>query len=377
MTEQPRNEATRAEAGGAPGPWAAPRFQVPATPRAIGRRVLQITASLGLAAALLGWGLPYLTHTSWETIIGIVTGIGWPTFFVLLGLMFLGLYAYTFTLTGSLPGLRHSQALLANLAGSAVSNVLPGGGAVGAVLTYGMFRSWRFSHRRIGTSIVVTSVWNILARVLLPVLAALVLIPETEKVPAAMIKGAIVGGAGAGLVAAALLAVIASRRAARWVGHMVNRVIGPMQRARRETQPRQDIAELALDLRDKTLDIARHRWLPLSFGIVGFMGIYFILFRQCLEAVGAHMSWGHAFAAYAVGRLLTAVSVTPGGIGVAEAGAAAVMLALGVPGDVTAAAVTLFALFSFLLEIPFGAVSAIVWMATRERYLRLGPPGQG
>lgn len=98
------------------------------------------------------------------------------------------------------------------------------------------------------------------------------------------------------------------------------------------------------------------------------MGVYFVLFRQCLVAVGVDLSWGHAFAAYAVGRLLTAVAVTPGGIGVAEAGSAAVMLAFGVPGDLTAAAVTLFALFSFLLEIPFGAIAAVIWLTTTDRH---------
>ena len=127
-------------------------------------------------------------------------------------------------------------------------------------------------------------------------------------------------------------------------------------------------------MRDKIIDVVRSRWPALTFGLVGFMGVYFLLFRLCLEAVGVHMSWSHAFAAYAVGRLLTTVAVTPGGIGVAEAGAAAVMIALGVPGEGTAAAVTLFALYSYLLEIPFGALAAVVWLNTRGHYARRPRP---
>lgn len=372
-----------ADPGAADAP---PQLEVPRTPAAIARRVLQTLLSLGLAAVLLGWGLPYLTGTSWATILSIVTGIGWVTFARLLAIMLLGLCCYTFTLTGALPGLTHGRALMVNLAGSGVSNVLPGGGAVGTVLTYAMYRSWRFNHRAIGTSIIVTTVWNLLARLLLPVLAALVLLPAAQQVPPAMVRGAIVGGAGGGLVAAALLAVIASRRAARRVGRTLDAVLAPiLARTRRRAAtraadractgaapdpssggaPRSDVEEWALELRETTLAVVRRRWLPLTFGLVGFLGTYFILFRECLVAVGADLSWGHAFAAYAVGRLLTAVAVTPGGIGVAEAGSAAVLLALGVPGDVTAAAVTLFALFSFLLEIPFGALAAIGWLHTR------------
>ena len=41
------------------------------------------------------------------------------------------------------------------------------------------------------------------------------------------------------------------------------------------------------------------------------------------------MSFGQIFAAYAVGRLLTAVGVTPGGVGVTESGTAAVLVAWG------------------------------------------------
>ncbi len=336
---------------------------MPRTPAAIARQVLQGLASLALAVALLGWLLPALTGTPWSTILGIVTGVGWPTFFGLLAWMFLGLSCYTFTLTGSLPGLRHRQAILANLAGSGVSNLLPGGGAVGAGLTYAMYRSWRFCHRDIGTSILVTAVWNMLARVLLPVVAALVLLPSTQQVPAPMLRGALLGGVGGALIAGSLIAMIASRRATRGVGRVVDRIVRLV--ARRERGSR-DVERLALDLRDTTIGVIRGRWLPMTVGLVGFMGVYFVLFRECLEAVGVHLSWPHAFAAYAVGRLLTTVAVTPGGIGVAEAGAAAVLLAFGVPGEGTAAAVTLFALYSFVLEIPLGALAIVVWLNTRR-----------
>lgn len=356
------------------GTPAAAAAALPRTPAAVAKQSLQMLVSFAIAVALLGWGLPYLTNTSWSTILSIITGIGWGQFAVLLVLMFLGLYCYTFTLTGSLPGLKHGQAILANLAGSGVSNLLPGGGAVGAALTYAMFRSWRFSHRSISTSIIVTSIWNILARVLLPVFAALVLIPQSQTVPRAMIDGALVGGIGGGVVAALLIAVIASRRAARGLGRGLDRAFGGLVAKLRRRPRHTDIEELALDLRAKIIGLVSAHWLSLTLGLVGFMGVYFVLFRQCLEAVGLHMSWSQVFAAYAVGRLLTTVAVTPGGVGVSEAGAAAVLLALGAPGDVTAAAVTLFALFSFLLEIPFGALATLIWINTRRRYAALPPP---
>lgn len=68
-------------------------------------------------------------------------------------------------------------------------------------------------------------------------------------------------------------------------------------------------------MRDTIIDAVRSRWPSLTFGLIGFMGVYFLLFRQCLEAVDVHLSWSHAFAAYAVGRLLTTVAVTPAASG--------------------------------------------------------------
>lgn len=364
---------------GTPGTTNAPQATGQARSRTAARtrQGAQAVVGLALAAALLYWGLPWVTHTTWPQITALVTGVGPGTFAVLLGLMMLGLFCYTFTLAGSMPGLGHVRALIANLAGSSVSNVLPGGGAFGAALTYAMFRSWRFSHRAISTSILVTTVWNLLARVLLPVVAAILLVPAQAALPAPIVQGALAGGAGGVLVAGVLIAVVASRRAAAALGRAGDVVLASLLRRRSSgAPPRRDVAAIALDLRATIIDIVRHRWVPLTFGLVGFMGVYFVLFALCARAVGADTPWPHLFAAYAVGRLLTAVAVTPGGIGVSEAGAAAVMVALGAPGDVAAATVTLFALFSFVLEIPFGAVAFVGWLATRRSYRPEAPAGE-
>ena len=67
------------------------------------------------------------------------------------------------------------------------------------------------------------------------------------------------------------------------------------------------------------------------------------------------------FAAYAVGRLLTTVGVTPGGLGVTEAGTLAVLVAWGADKPAAAAGVLVFALFTHLLEVPLGALGWLAW----------------
>ncbi|HWS58458.1 MAG TPA: UPF0104 family protein, partial [Actinotalea sp.] len=95
------------------------------------RRTIQGIVGLALAVALLGWGLPYFALTSWGEIRDVIATVPLSHAVGFQVLMLLGLWSYTFTFTGSLPGLSHSKALIVNLCGSSVSNLLPGGGAVG------------------------------------------------------------------------------------------------------------------------------------------------------------------------------------------------------------------------------------------------------
>ena len=134
------------------------------------RTVVQAVVGLGLAAFLLVWGLPHFGHTTWGAVWHILRQVPPATDLVMVVGVMVGLYCYTLTLTGSMPGLRHWQALVVNVAGSAVGNLLPGGGAVGLAATYTICRSWGFSRRDISTSAIVTGVWNVLSRIALPLL---------------------------------------------------------------------------------------------------------------------------------------------------------------------------------------------------------------
>jgi hypothetical protein len=124
------------------------------------KQVLQTVVGLGLAAAMLIWDLPYFAKTYWADIWSVIRTIPLSNALVFQALMLIGRWSYTFTSTGSLNGLSHVKALIVNLCGSSVSNLLPGGGAVGLAATYAICRSWGFSRRATSTSVIVTGVWN-------------------------------------------------------------------------------------------------------------------------------------------------------------------------------------------------------------------------
>ena len=90
------------------------------------RKVLQGVVGIGLAVALLWWGLPYFAKTTWHDIGAVISSVPISHAIGFQALMLAGLWCYTFTFTGSLPGLTQSKALVVNLCGSSVS-VVPGG----------------------------------------------------------------------------------------------------------------------------------------------------------------------------------------------------------------------------------------------------------
>ncbi len=328
----------------------------------------------GAAVLLLGWVLPWLTGTTWAQILQQLSVIGWGKAVGLLVLMLIALWCYTFTLTGSLPGLKHRPALIVNLIGSGVSDAMPGGGAVGLAATCGVLRSWGFAHRDIGTSVIVTTIWNMLVRALLPFVAIVWLFVEgTRALPDLLIWGGWFAAAVTAVIVGLAVAILVNDRGARSVGGLLDRVAAPVLRLLKR-HPEHSIEHVAVDVRARTIGVIRPNWVRLTFGVSGLLGVYFVIFWLCMRQFGIELSPAQVFACYALSRMLTMVPLTPGGIGVTEL-ASGLMIAFGADGAAAAASVVLFAVYSHLLEIPLGALMGGVWWSTRRRFAV--SPGSG
>jgi uncharacterized membrane protein YbhN (UPF0104 family) len=332
-------------------------------PRSRLRTVVQGAFGLGLAAFLLAWGVPHFGKTSWSKIGEVLSRVPTGTALLLLAGVVVGLYCYTFTLTGSMRGLRHWQALIVNVAGSSVGNLLPGGGAAGLAATYTICRSWGFSRRDISTSAIVTGVWNVLARIALPVLAILGLLAgHDQDVPNKLEDLALAGALSGSVILAVFVSILASERAAVAIGQGVDKVIGRLWKRRS-----MGVRSLVLDLRARINDVVRTGWLSMTLGLVGFFGVYYLLFLLCAHTTGVDLPYGQLFAAYAIGRLLTAVGVTPGGLGVTEAATTVALVGWGAGSTEAAATVVLFSLFTHFMEIPLGALGWAAWSMSPKK----------
>jgi uncharacterized membrane protein YbhN (UPF0104 family) len=282
-------------------------------------------------------------------------------------LLLIGLWnliTYWFVIVAALPGLRLREAAVVNQASTAVSNTLPAGGAIGVGLTLAMLTSWGFTIAAITRSAIVTGIWNNFVKLGMPVLALALLALEGGITPARLVA-AVIGIAV--LVAAVVLLwmVLRSDRLARAIGRFFGKIVDWFRGVLRR-EPLGDWDGRAAKFRLDTVGLLRHRWLALTLAtLLSHFSLYLVLL-VALRHVGVsqeELSWIAVLAAYSFVRLISMVPITPGGVGVVELGYAAT-LTIGLDDMARAqvvAAILVFRAITYLLPIPFGIASYVIW----------------
>jgi uncharacterized membrane protein YbhN (UPF0104 family) len=254
-----------------------------------------------------------------------------------------------------------------NFAGSAVSNLVPFGGAVGVAATYAMALSWGFDVPAVTLSILVTGIWNVFLKLGLPVVALLILVAAGEAT-AGLVAPALIGLAllTAGIVILSL--ILRSEQLADRIGALAQRIGQKVFRLVRRSPPT-TWRGAVLGFREQSIDLLRQRWKQLTIWMLVYNAGQFVLLLLCVRALGAdthELGWVEVLAAYAFANVLTTIAVTPSGVGFVEAGTVAALIALGGPEAASAAAVFLYRGFTYLLEIPLGALGWVVWATRRS-----------
>ena len=290
-----------------------------------------------------------------------------PVNLVLLGLLWAaGLFAHSFVLTGALPGLTRRRALTLNLTGSATSNVLPFGGAAGMALNYVMVRTWGVGVTDFAVYTFVTNVWVVLVKLALPLLVLAGVLASGAALADPTVLVSVATGATIALLGLCVVLGLAGRRAATIVSRLAARAYRMLGRPVDE-----EAWDNALENAHRSVsEVIGKRWAQLSVGMFGYAALQAGLLWACCEVVGAQLSVSEVLAAYAVERLLTLITLTPGAAGVAEAGTAGVLMAAGGTPSTVVAAVLLYRAFTYALEIPVGGVWLGAWLLVRRRNQR-------
>ncbi|HEX2317706.1 MAG TPA: flippase-like domain-containing protein [Streptosporangiaceae bacterium] len=326
------------------------------------RRVLLATLSVLIVAGVFGLAFPRISSygQEWHT----VTAMTWPGIVLVSGATAFSLVATWVMITAFLPRLRLHQAAAVSLSSSAVANTVPAGGTVALGLSWRMMTSWGVGTQDFVQYTLVSGLWNVFARLSLPVIALLALAVSGKSggIPPA----AAYSGAGALLVvAAALRFLLRSKNCARLAGRALQRgeTLG-CRLARR--QPSRRMASGLLNFRDGTSAMLAERGIRITITtLLANIAFWFVLLA-CLRATGlneAQVSWQASLAAFAVVRLMTVLPLTPGGLGIVELGLTAPLIA-GLDSAASArvaAAVLLYRALTYLPSLPLGALAYVWW----------------
>lgn len=334
-------------------------------------RWIRVAASVALVIAIFFFALPKFADFS--EVWAAVRAMTWLEVATLALAAVWNIVTYWFVMMSSLPGSNLWQTMKVNQASTAVANTLPGGGAIGIGVTYGMYSAYGFSKAEIGLSVVVSGIWNNFIKLGMPVVALAFLVLEGDA------GGALMTAAGAGLAAllvalSLFAAVLKSEVAARKVGHILQRTVVRTKSllGRKATS---DLENATVAFRGRAITLIRARWLQLTTSsLVSHLSLYLVLLLA-LRHVGvseAEVSWSQALASFAFVRLISALPITPGGLGVVELGLTAALVAAGGNEPQVVAAVLLYRALTYLPPIPIGLALYIKWRrGSEERKQRL------
>jgi len=254
----------------------------------------------------------------------------------------------------ALPGLTIGRAVWADWSTTTVTNLIPGGSALSIGLIWAMYRSFGLARAAIARAIVVTGVGDILVKLGTP-LPALLWLWTQRPVSGALAQAAIVATVLFAVAVTLMFVIVSGPATAARLGRFLDRLpIAGRGWPHRLEKLRVDTVSL----------LGTRGWALAAATVAGHANLYLLLVL-CLRAAGierATLGWAPILAAFAFGRLATALPITPGGLGIMEVGLTGALSAVGsAPSAALVAAVLLFRAVSFALPLPLGTVGLMMW----------------
>jgi uncharacterized protein (TIRG00374 family) len=292
----------------------------------------------------------------------VLEDLSWRDVVVLVAATALNIVTFVPPWMVTLPGLGFRQSLMLTQASTALSMVSPAGAAVGMAGSYTLLRSWGFSAGPVALAVAVTGVWNQLANLAFPIVG-LALLTGVDQEHRALQTAAFVGLAVLVAVIGSFAFALSSRRRALQVGGLAAGLATRVKRWFRR-EPVEWGGEALARFRANALGLLRRRWLVLTLAtLVGHLTVFLVLL-VCLRAVGVEggeVSWIEAFAGWSLVRILGALPVTPGGIGIVEVGLSGALVAFGASNADAVAVTLLYRALTVLPTLGLGMFAAATW----------------
>jgi uncharacterized protein (TIRG00374 family) len=139
-------------------------------------------------------------------------------------------------------------------------------------------------------------------------------------------------------------------RAAQWT----------INRLRRHSEPMRDLPEQLLAQRDAVAEAAGSNSRQALLSAAGKWLFDYLTLIFALAAVGTHPNAALVLVAYSATSLLGQLPITPGGLGVVEAGLTGALALIGVNGGAAVLATLAYRIFNYWLYLPAGLVALLL-----------------
>jgi len=270
---------------------------------------------------------------------------------------------YVTPYTAALPGLRFKPAFYTRQTSFMISNVIPGGGAWGLAVQFGMLSSYGYGPAPTTATIGITSIWNTLVTLSFPVIALIGLAASGQSNGQAVTATLLAAAAVIAMIVVFAL-ILRSEEFARKIGRFGDKVIrwgaGLIHKD-------VDIGaeESVVDFRISIVGVVTDRWVLITLANVGQqLAQFFILYLAVVALQGGFngpVSLVEAFAAFAFGRLATFIPIPPGGLGTTDAIITASLTAFGLPNNDALASTMVWRAATYFPQVIIGVITMLLW----------------
>ena len=331
------------------------------------KRLVSAGVTVAVLVAVFGFILPSLAD--YRDVLDYVAAIDPGEWAVVAFFAVAFLMAYPIVLVQVMDTLRVRESFVNHMAGTAVTNAVPSGGAIALPINYAMYMSWGFTPHAISAALLAAGVWDWLARISLPVIAVFGIALTGDAATwmwAVSIGGVVVVGAAVFFLIKLLDNEELAHRFALWVNRTAQRL---MRLVHKDTP---DVAGIVVQFRTDLNGVVRRRAGRLSAATVWNHAMMTGLFVASVYAVGIDtemipLPW--VVLAFTLGRFLVMIPVSPGGLGLVDLGWIGILTLgwqttnPGVPVDTSlvSAGVLLFRALTLLPPISIGMATWLFW----------------
>lgn len=242
------------------------------------------------------------------------------------------------------------------LVGNAVSQLVPGGAATSAALQYEMLSQEGVPRGRAASGMTAASL-TVFGTLLLLNVLDLPLAVLGVAVPSKLLAAAWVSAA---LLLGVLLIGWLSFRDDRFLTAVGRAARWALNKLRRHSEPVQELPQQLLGQRDAVAEAVGGNWWQALLSAAGKWVFDYLTLVFALAAVGAHPDAALVLVAYAGVSLLGQLPITPGGLGVVEAGLTGALALVGLNGGMAVLATLAYRLFNYWLYLPAGLAALVL-----------------